>query len=205
MVPNSAVYLTDKLFPIESSQANTARRELAKQAVNDKQQAFADANKDRELSRTDWYRIGARYEMERMNAETSIKDEWNNNLVRQFQDSRLLASVSPVSLFEQVSEAVVGGGLVRLQKAWHDIQLYQMQLVEWFKGVDADDPESMHILIPNMSFSVTEKGVDFATVPQFAERRASPSERLSAARLSLLLLILYTSVAFALAFVLFLR
>jgi len=205
VVPNSAVFFTDKLFPIESSQSVNERISQAKQTVDDRENATLYALKVSDRSWEKIFPLIAKYAMEGLQAEKTIKDAWNNSLFRQFSGSRRLVAISPVSLFEQLSEAVVGGGLVRLRKSWNDMNLYQSQLLEWFKGVDANDPESMHIYIPSNASSMTWKGVNFATVPQFQERRASFAERLEGARLSLALLILYTTIAFALSFVLFVR
>lgn len=204
VVPNSAVFFTDKLFPIESSQSVNERISQAQQAVDDKVKTYWEAGKGSDFSREERQRKWAEFTMELLQAEKLIRDAWNNSLFHQFGGSRRLAAVSPVSLFEQLSEAVVGGGLVRLRKAWRDMNLYQIQLLEWFKDVDANDPESMHIYNPRWN-RATREGVDFETVPQFQERRASFTERLEGARLSLALLIIYTAGAFALSFVLFLR
>ncbi len=205
VVPNSAVFFTEKLFPIESSQSIEERISQAVQVSKDRTKASMEAVKESDFSAEDHFRLYAKINMEYLHTETTIKDAWNSSLFRQFSDSRRLAAISPVSLFEQLSEAVVGGGQVRLRKTWSDMKLYQVQLLEWFKDVDANDPESMHIYDPYNTYGMTHKIVDFETVPQFRERRATLSERLDAARLSLLLLILYTAIAFALSFVLFLK
>ncbi len=205
VVPNSAVFWTGKLFPIEPSESVHQRISQAEQAVDDQAAAWRKATLGSNISQEESIRKQAEFSMERLQAEKTVKDAWNNSMFRQFNGSRRLAAVSPVSLFEQLSEAAVGGGYVRMRKAWRDMNTYQSQLLEWFKDVDANDPESSHVYNPRRSFSSTMKGVDFATIPQFRERRASFAERLTAGRLSLLLLIMYTGVAFALSFVLFLR
>ena len=205
VVPNSALFFTDKLFPIKSSQSVKERINQAQQAVNAKHKAIYDAVKGSNVTAEEHFRMYEKQNMEWFQAEKTIKDSWNNSLFYQFSGSRRLAAISPVSLFEQLSEALVGGGLVRLRKAWSDMSLYQSQLLEWFKGVDAKDPESMHIYDPSNTFGMTHKIVDFAIVPQFQERRASFAERLDGARLSLALLIIYTVIAFSLSFVLFVR
>lgn len=205
VVPNSAVFFTEKLFPIESSQSVTERTSQASQAANDRINASMEAVKGSDLSVEEHLLLYTKLNMEYLQTETAIKDAWNNSLFRQFSGSRRLAAVSPVSLFEQLSEAVVGGGLVRLRKSWSDMKLYQSQLLEWFKDVDANDPESWHIYDAYNTMGMTHKIVDFETIPQCQERPATFTERLDGARLSLALLIIYTAIAFALSFVLFIR
>jgi ABC-type transport system involved in multi-copper enzyme maturation permease subunit len=205
VVPNSAVFFTDKLFPIESSQSLDERISQEVRAANDRIDDAMKAARGSDLSFEDYNRLYAKFNIEYLQTEKKIKGAWNNSLFLQFSGSRQLAAVSPVSLFEQMSEAVVGGGLVRLRKCWSDIKLYQAQLFEWFKDVDADDPQSMHLYDPYNPHFMTHKVVDFETIPQFRERRATFTERLESARLSLALLVIYTAIAFALSFVLFLR
>ena len=40
-----------------------------------------------------------------------FKDAYFNDMIRQYERARALNSISPVSLFEYVCEAVVGGGI----------------------------------------------------------------------------------------------
>ena len=204
VVPNAAVFLTNRVFPVESSDSRQARIDQARDEINRNAPpgSWSSAGGNPFF---EGHKLRADNQMNMFMAEKQIKDAWNNELIRQYEGSRLLASISPVSLFEFISEAVVGGGYVRLRKEWDDIRNYQSSLINWFKEIDAGDDKSPHWYNPVESLSTTAQGVSWETVPKFTERRPSASERLAAARLSLAILVLYTAAAFALSFVLFLR
>ncbi|MFH1071788.1 MAG: hypothetical protein V1794_19375 [Candidatus Glassbacteria bacterium] len=196
--------MTNRLFPIDSSDTINERISKEKSEINRNAPpgSWSSAGNNPFF---EGHELRANNQMNLMMAEKRIKDAWNNDLFRQYNGSRLLASASPVSLFGYLCEAVVGGGYVRLQKAWDDIRNYQNQLLPWFKEIDANDKESPHWYNPYEDFSTTRKGVSWETVPQFTEQKPTLAERFAAARLSLVLLVLYTAGAFALSFVLFLR
>ena len=61
------------------------------------------------------------------------------------------------------------------------------------------------IVKPPEPLSIFSRGVSFEQVPVFQEKPASLGERLSYARIYLLITLLYTAVAFILSFVLFLK
>ncbi|MEA2064057.1 MAG: ABC transporter permease subunit [Gemmatimonadota bacterium] len=204
IVPNAAVFLTNRLYPIDSSDTIQERTSKARQEIN----ANAPPGSWSSSGNNPFFEgheLRANNQMNLMLAEKRIKDAWNNDLFYQFNGSRKLAAVSPVSLFESLCEAVVGGGYGRLQKTWDDIRNYQSVLLTWFKEIDANDEKSPHWYNPVEAYSTTRKGVSWETVPQFVEQKPTLAERFTAARLSLALLIIYTALAFALSFVLFLR
>ena len=96
---------------------------------------------------------------------------------------------------------------MRLEKSWRDLKLYRSGLFDWYMDLDAaaSEDESLHMLDPYNPNHMLWKVVEFEDIPQFTERPPSFAERLAGARLALMLLVLYTGVAFSLSFVLFLR
>lgn len=206
VVPNSVVYITGKLNPIESSRVVADRIAQEVKASNDRI-ASAESQNGGVLTPIEQFRLYAKFNMQFKERELAIKDAWNSSLLEQFRFSRRLIALSPVCLFEQLCEAATGGGFVRLEKNWQDLKQFRSQLFEWYMALDAaaTEDETLHIVDPYNPGRMLFKVVNFEQIPQFQERRASFSERLSSARLPLLLLILYTGAAFALSFVLFLR
>ena len=113
--------------------------------------------------------------------------------------------ISPVSLFEYMNEAVVGGGYLRFQKVWEDLHNFQPLFLQFFKTLDAKDPDSPHWYNPTEDLSTTRKPVNFGEVPQFEEKVISLEERLSFILKYLIMIVIYTAVIFFSTFVLFVR
>ena len=206
VVPNSIVYFTGKLFPIESSRAVADRVAQESKASNDRI-AADEAQGEGVLNPIEQFRLYAKFNMQFKKRELAIKEAWNNSLLEQFRFSRHLTVISPVCLFEQLAEAATGGGFMRLNRGWRDMKIFQSRLFDWYMELDAaaSEEETLHILDPYNPGRMLWKVVDFEEIPRFHEKPASAAERLAAARMPLVLLVIYTMGAFALSFVLFLK
>jgi hypothetical protein len=117
----------------------------------------------------------------------------------------LVTALSPVALFEVLTEAVAGGGYLRFRKAWDDLHVYQGQLLSFFKGLDGADKDSPHWYNPSENVSTTRKPVAFEKIPQFEERPLAFADRLGPALKYLVVNIFTASAVFFLAFILFVR
>lgn len=204
IVPNSSVFVAKNIFPIESSEAVQKR-------IN---AAFDDLNKAAPPG--SWmmnsgnpflpqHELRANLQMKRLEAEKGIRDAYYQTMFRQFDRTRLLTALSPVSLFEVLAEAVSGGGYLRFRKAWDDMHVYQGQMLSFFKSLDAADKDSPHWYNPSENVSTTRKPVAFERVPQFVEKPMSFVERASPALKFLVINIFVVSAVFLLAFVGFVR
>jgi hypothetical protein len=123
----------------------------------------------------------------------------------QLERTRLVTLISPVALFDYMNEAIVGGGYARFKKIWDDLHGFQVQFLEFFKTLDAADPNSPHWYNPYEDFSTTKKPVSFEQVPVFDEKPISLADRFSFLRNYLVVMIFYIGVVFSLGLVLFLR
>jgi ABC-type transport system involved in multi-copper enzyme maturation permease subunit len=204
IIPNSSTFIAKSLYPIDSSEAVQKRVEAA----------FSDLNKSAPPG--SWmmnsgnpflpqHRLRADLQMKRLTAEKAIRDDYYRAMFRQFERTRLLTAISPASLFEYLTEAVVGGGYVRFRQAWDDLRAYQGRFLEFFKTLDAADKNSPHWYNPNEDVSTTRLKVAFETVPQFAERPMPLAGRLRAAAGYVALLACSTCLVFFATFILFVR
>lgn len=204
IIPNSSTFFAKNLFPIE-------RTESVEKRV---QAAFEDLNKNAPPG--SWmmhsgqpflpqHKLRADLQMKRLNAEKAIRDDYYQAMFRQFERTRLLTALSPVSLFEDLTEAVVGGGYIRFRKAWSDMHVYQGQFLNSFKTVDAADKDSPHWFNPNEDVSTTRKPVAFERVPQFTERPMSFGDRLAPVLKYLLFGVFTACAVFLATYVLFVR
>jgi hypothetical protein len=104
-----------------------------------------------------------------------------------------------------MNEALVGGGYLRFKKVWKDLHEFQSLFLQFFKNIDANDPDSPHWYNPYEDFSTTKKPVSFEQVPLFEEKIISFKERFSFLFNYLIIIIIYTGVIFFSSFVLFVR
>ncbi len=204
VIPNSSTYLAKNLFPIDSSE--TVEKNVAA--------AFDDLNKNAPPG--SWmmnsgnpflpqHELRADLQMKRMLAEKGIRDASVRSMFRQFERTRFATALSPVSLFEDLGEAVSGGGYLRFRKAWADMHVYQKQFLAFFKALDAADKASPHWFNPHENVSTTRLPVAFEKVPQFEERPMSFADRAGPAAKYLLINVFVLAAVYFLAFVLFVR
>jgi ABC-type transport system involved in multi-copper enzyme maturation permease subunit len=204
IIPNSSTFAAKTLFPIE--RAETVQKNVAA--------AFDDLNKSAPPG--SWmqnsgnpflpqHELRANLQMKRLVAEKAIRDAYYQSMFRQFERTRFATALSPVSLFEYLTEAVTGGGYLRFRKAWADMHIYQEQFLSFFKAFDASDKGSPHWYNPNEDVSTTRLPVAFEKVPQFEERAMSLADRVAPASKYLIINVFLLSAVYFLAFVLFVR
>lgn len=204
VIPNSSVFIARTFFPIESSES-VQRRVIA---------AFQDL--DRSAPPGSWamnmgnpflpqHELRANLQMKRLQAEKGIRDAYAQTIFRQFEKTRFATSISPVSVFQVLTEAAAGAGYVRFRKAWSDLHVHQAQFLDFFKALDAQDMASPHWYNPAEWVSTTRKPVPFERVLQFAERPMPAADRIASVLFYVVLSVFSASAVFLLAFVLFVR
>ena len=204
VIPNSSTFIAKTFFPIEKTEA-------IQKKVN---AAFEDLNKNAPPG--SWmmqssnpflpqHELRANLQRKRLEAEKGIRDAYYQSLFRQFEKTRMLTAVSPVPLFQYLTEAVVGGGYSRFRKVWDDFHVYQGQFLAFFKNLDAQDPKSPHWYNPHENVSTTRKPVAFETVPQFMEKPMTFAERIRPMFIFLVINIVYACLIFFWSFILFVR
>jgi ABC-type transport system involved in multi-copper enzyme maturation permease subunit len=204
IVPNTAVFWPHALFPIENSRTVQGKVYSARADIN-KNSPPASFISNPEFPFTPQHELNAHREMNILNSMMQIRNSQYNHMFRQYTLARLCTFISPVSMYNYLCEAVVGGGYLRFQKVWADLHIYQQQLFQFFKDFDAKDPDSPHWFNPGRDLSTSRKPLNFAEVPVFTERIISPGERFLFAAPYLAVIVLYTAVIFFITFVMFTR
>ena len=151
------------------------------------------------------HELRANLQIKRLQAEKGVRDAYYQAMFRQFERTRLVTALSPVSTFEYLAEAVTGGGYLRFRKVWGDMHVYQGQLLNFFKSLDAADKDSPHWYNPHEDISTTRKPVAFEKVPQFEERPLAFADRVGSALRYLVINIFMAGAVFFLSFILFVR
>lgn len=204
VVPNSSTFVAKSFFPIASSESVQKNVDAA----------FDDLNKSAPPG--SWsmntgnpflpqHELRADLQTKRLRAEKGIRDAYYGAIFRQFERTRLATALSPVSLFEYLTEAAAGGGYLRFRKAWEDMHIYQEQFLSFFKALDAADKDSPHWYNPHENVSTTRKPVAFEKIPQFEERPMPLAARVGPALKYLLINVFVLGAVYFLAFVLFVR
>jgi ABC-type transport system involved in multi-copper enzyme maturation permease subunit len=204
VIPNSAVFWANKIFAIEhantvNERINAARAELNRSAPP------GSWSSDSGFPFLPEHELRAALQMKLMNSEMGFRNAYYKDMFRQLTSTRLLTSISPVSLFEYMTEATVAGGYLRFAHTWGDLHEYQAQFLDFFKGIDAADPNSSHWYNPYEDLSTTKKPVSFAELPVFSEKPVLFAERVSFLCNYLVITAAYTAVVLSLAFLLFSR
>ena len=138
------------------------------------------------------------------------REDGHNQRVAQALAGRRYACLSPTVLYQEASEAIAGTGIHRCIHIWEQIKAYRNQLREYVLSNDAEDPASLHLLfffeyaVENWK-TVSQKPVDFDTVPKFQERDWTIGESLRLAIWDIGLLLTFNLALFAGSWVSFMK
>ncbi len=139
-----------------------------------------------------------------------IYEQHYNKMLTQAFASRNFACISPAVIYQRASETIAGTGINRCANLYQQIKRYQQDLKDYILTRDIEDPNSLHLLFA-FEYSVgnwqaiSNKPVDFDTVPKFQERDLALGESLQLAIWDIGLLVLFNLFFFAASFVSFLR
>ena len=151
------------------------------------------------------------------NTENGVIEDHHNKMMAQALTGRNFTCISPTAVYQRASEAIAGVGIARCADLFRQVKRYQMNLREFIRSRDAEDPESRHLIFDEDIFheddssdsfdwkTISKRAVDFDIVPKFQERDLALGESLKLAIWDVGLLILFNLVFFAAAFVSFLR
>jgi ABC-type transport system involved in multi-copper enzyme maturation permease subunit len=204
IIPNTALFWGESLFPIEPARSVTERIQKERVDINNHAPVGSWASTENNPFLPE-HQLRAANQTRLMLSEKHIRDAWYEQMIRQVQQTRMITYLSPVSLFQYMSEAVVGGGYVRFRRNWDDLHAFQGRFLTFFKDKDAADKDSPHWYNPFEDYSTTRKKVSFAEAPQYRERTIPLVERISNGGVFFLVMSMYTAIIFALTFVLFMK
>lgn len=204
IVPNSAIYLSQTLYPIDTADTIQKKIQSAKEII-EKNAPAGRWNEFDSQPFLPFHKIRAAHQMNLMSGEMRIRNAYYRDMFHQIERARLLTFVSPVSLYEYLCEAVVGGGYSRFRTVWKDIHAFQAQFLTFFKAKDALDPGSPHWFNPYESIATSRKPVNPGELPVFTEKRASFEDRISFGGIYMVSLLLITAIVLYVTFILFVR
>ena len=204
IIPHTTLLLSDKLFPVVSSEViaqNTKNSQKTIEASFPAGKWSSNSGKPFEPA----HKIRANMQMEFMLNEKKIMDSWYNSQFSQYSNTGKMTLISPMFIFELGNESLLSGGFQRFKKNWNDLHVYQTQFLDWFKTFDAKDPKSPHWYNPYEDYSTSKSKIKIEEVPEYSERSLSFSQKMSESAFYIVLLLVYTTVIFLLSFILFIK
>ncbi len=202
--PNLAVFAADQLFRIKSSETVQEEVKSTKDAINKAAPEGSWSSNSNNLF-FPRHELRAKNQTNLMNAEKHIRDEWYNSQFRQYEKASMFTYLSPISLFGNVNESLIGNGYPRFIKNWENLHIYQSQFLNWFKTIDAKDPKSPHWYNPYEEYSTSPGKVKFESIPLYTESLMTIPQRLMSALSGITLMLFYSFVLMGATLLLFNR
>lgn len=176
IIPNTAVFWANKLYPIPSVDKVSQQIHEELEDLNNNAPAGSWSTSSDPFYPN--HELRANLQMKRMEAEKRHNDAYYNQMFQQFEKTRRFTLVSPIAQFDYINEAFLGGGYLRFQKNWNDLHKFQEQFLQWFKDIDAKDTASPHWYNPIEDYSTSKKPVAVDQIPRYQEQLAPFSQRL---------------------------
>jgi len=204
VIPNTSVFWAKKLFPIPSSEQIEQQVEMETKdlVANAPSGSFYFDFKQPSHPR---HQLRSEIVTKIFLNEKKIRDNHYHQMFRQFEKTRNLTLMSPIAQFDYITEAFVAGGYLRFQKNWQDLHIFQIQFFEWFKDIDANDPESPHWLNYKEDISTSRKPVSIEEIPQYQEHNTSFEKRIGFISGYLIAMVIMVAVLLSLCFYFFVR
>ena len=116
----------------------------------------------------------ARLRTAMMDATNQLLQEYHNKWLQQALARRNFASFSPAVIYQRACEAIAGTGIDRCADLYKQVGRYKMDLKEFIRSRDMEDPDSLHLIGPEQGMAsswraISHNPVDFDDVPKFQE------------------------------------
>lgn len=195
VVPNTAVFWANKVFPIPH--ADEVQRAITQGRKNLNDNA-PQGSWSSSYMKPSWERHKLRADLQTklMMNEKSQRDAYYTQMFNQFENTRRVTLFSPIAQFDYMNEAILGGGYLRFRKNWDDLHLFQTAFYNWFHGLDEKDEKSPHWFNPYEDLSTTRQKVAVSQIPVYTERMAGWADRFSSIAFYFSIMLIYTTVLF---------
>jgi len=140
-------------------------------------------------------------------ARNSINEEYISHIIAQANLGRNITKISPATLYQSASEAIIGTGVSRFRSLYDQLKRYKETLRSFIIDTDKSDPDSWHLLTPGKGHRIllSQKPVDYNAIPRFSESDALRGEALKNAVWDVGALIFLNIFLFMAVYVSFLR
>jgi hypothetical protein len=155
----------------------------------------------------DWVNPPARARLYNALADTEnrMREEYVNRMVAQISLGRNVTQISPTVIYQRASEAIIGTGVARFQNLYNQLKRYRESLQGFVLGIDEKDPDSYHLWAKGHKVLLSQKPVDYNSIPRFEEIDAPMNSVLRSALWDIGTLVLLNLFLFMSAYISFLR
>lgn len=197
VIPNTAVFWANKVFPIPHADEIQKRITADRDLLNKNAPAGSWSSNDGEPFYPR-HELRANLQTKIMMARKKHKDKYYSDMFRQFESTRELLMVSPLAQFDIMNEAILASGYMRFNKNWRDLHVFQEQFLTWFKNLDMKDPKSPHWYNPFEDLSTTRKPISLDQIPVYQEKTEPWKNRISEIAPYLAIMLLYILIVISL-------
>jgi ABC-type transport system involved in multi-copper enzyme maturation permease subunit len=203
VIPNTSVLWAEKLFPIQHADNIEQQKSMKREQIDKSYPAGRWSSSSNPFMPE--HKIRAAMQMDFMLSDKQINDSYYQAMFNQYERSRDITNISPLSLFGYSMETITGGGYLRFQYNWNALHAYQQQFLAFFKNFDEKDKDSPHWYNPYETYSTTRKPIKFEEMTLYEEKIIPLSERITKMAFYSCLLLIYIFLALAVTFIKFVR
>jgi len=141
----------------------------------------------------EWVPLRAQWSTDIMNVRNQIYDDYINQMINQVEKTKWLTRISPVSVFQFLTEEISGTGVKRFENYFHQANKYKQLLYDFVEEKDRPDEKSPHFLtlpLTTGSAGISRLPVEYASVPQFNEQFPLLKDNLSLIIIDLTILVI---------------
>ena len=155
----------------------------------------------------DWVNPPARARLVNAITDTRnlINEEYINQIIEQVKFGRNVTKISPSVIYQSASEATIGTGVSRFGNLYGQLKIYKDILKSFIMDEDKRESESRHLLAEGHPILLSQKPVDYNSIPRFSELDIPMRGALKTALWDIGALILLNLMLFMAVYVSFLR
>jgi hypothetical protein len=119
----------------------------------------------------DWVNPPARARLVNAITDTRnlINEEYINQIIEQVKFGRNVTKISPSVIYQSASEATIGTGVSRFGNLYGQLKIYKDILKSFIIDTDKRDSESRHLLAEGHPILLSQRPVDYNSIPRFSE------------------------------------
>lgn len=207
LIPNSGGKIAAKLYAIPTReeidrQITDRREEISNARRAEYPQTFRWSSNN---PRAEWVPYRCRAVNEMADARNNINHDYMNRRISQIRRSKSLLKISPAVIFGNISDQICTTGLDRFESFYFQVYDFRKRFRQFIEDIDKMDTESFHCVYEWERQPMSQKPVDYNSIPRFQERELSIPDTIKKALSDFMLLIVFNGVLMILVFSAFLR
>ncbi|MFC2160568.1 ABC transporter permease [Acidobacteriota bacterium] len=147
--------------------------------------------------------LRAQWSSDIMNVRNQIYDDYINQMVNQVEKTKWMTRLSPVSVFQYLTEEIAGTGVNRFENFFKQSNRFKQILYDFVEEKDRPDEKSPHFLtlpLTTGSAGISRNPVEYASMPQFNEEFPQLKDNLSLIIIDLAILLILGLLFFILGY-----